>query len=237
MHPDELLEAVRREAGALAAAAVELEAPVPACPGWDIRQLLNHMGRVQRWVTTIVANPSQERPPFPPRPPVIDVAWFTEGAEELVGALDAAGPEAPAWTFFGPGQARFWFRRQAVETALHRWDAEGALGEPQPLDTELAVTGVDEALDVLLAGRPADLGGSVHFHATDSPHGEWTVRRAPDGTGLLVGHGHDKGDVALRGSAGDLLLWLWGRQVPAGRLEVFGDEAVLGRWSQSLKIG
>ena len=39
---------------------------------------------------------------------------------------------------------------------------------------------------------------------------------------------HAKGDVAARGSASDLLLFLWGR-VPADALEVFGDAACSAR--------
>ena len=40
---------------------------------------------------------------------------------------------------------------------------------------------------------------------------------------------HAKGDVAARGTASDLLLFLWGR-VPATALEVFGDAELLDRF-------
>jgi hypothetical protein len=142
------------------------------------------------------------------------------------------------WTFPGGGETvRFWFRRQAEETAVHRWDAQlAATAAPEPIDVEVAVAGVDELLDVFLASRRVDLGGSVHFHATDSPHGEWIVRNADDGS-VLVGHGHEKGDVALRATASDLLLWLWGRPVAESALEVFGDEAVLDRWRAGFSMG
>lgn len=238
MHPDELLEAIRTEAAALAAVAESaIDRPVPACPGWDVRQLVNHLGRVHRWVTGMVRARSAEAGAFPPRPEVVDVPWFLEGATELVAALEAAGPDVPMWTMAGgDGTSRFWIRRQAVETAVHRWDAEHAAGAPTPIETELALAGADEAIDVFLAPRNGELGGSVHLHTTDSGHGEWIIRDDPDG-GLMIGHGHEKGDVALRATASDLLLWLWGRDVPADRLEIFGDATILDRWRANLALG
>ncbi len=238
MDPDELLEALRREGTALAAAAARggLAAPVPSCPGWDVGRVVEHLGRVHRRVTAMVRGRSQERVELPPRPPVVDREWFEEGLTELAAALEEAGPDAPVWTFpGGSGTARFWFRRQALETALHRWDVEASFGAPSPVETELALAGIDEVLDVLLASRRPDLGGSVHLHATDSPHGEWIVREGDDA--LLVGHGHERADVALRATAGELLLWLWGRDVPEARLEIFGDRSILERWSAQMKIG
>ena len=39
---------------------------------------------------------------------------------------------------------------------------------------------------------------------------------------ITVERAHVKGDVAVRGAAGDLLLWLWGRR-PLDDLDVIGD--------------
>ncbi len=238
MHPDDLLAALRSEGAALSTAVgASWDAAVPSCPGWDVRQLVNHLGRVHRWATTIVRMRSAESPPFPPRPEVVDLQWFDEGVTELAAALEEAGPDVALWTFPGGGNtSRFWFRRQAVETALHRVDAQRATGEADPIDVELALAGIDEMLDVYLLPRRGELAGSVHFHTTDSRHGEWIVQDDPDGSGLLVGHGHEKGDVALRATASDLLLWLWGREVPGDRLEVFGDAQILERWRKNLSL-
>lgn len=238
MHPDELVEALRREAAAFAGAtAGAMDTPVPACPGWDVRQVVNHLGRVHRWVTGMVRTRATARAEFPPRPPVVDTEWFVEGATELASALEEAGPDVPMWTMAAGGTSRFWFRREAVETAVHRVDVQQATGPADAVETELALAGIDEALDVFLSPRAGGLGGSVHLHTTDSRHGEWIVRDDPGGSGLLVGHGHEKGDVALRGTAGDLLLWLWGRDIPGDRLEPFGDEAILDRWRANLSLG
>ena len=234
MHPDELLDAIRTEGAAVARVLGQEGATgrnVPSCPDWDVEKLVNHLGRVHRWVTAMVRTKSAERLDFPPRPERVDAQWFEEGLTELTAALEEAGPDVAMWTFpGGGGTSRFWFRRQAEETAVHRWDAQLALGAPQPIETELAVTGVDELLDVFFSTRPAaELGGSVKFEATDSRHGEWLVSADGDG-GLLIGHGPERGDVTLRATASDLLLWLWGRPVPEPGLEVVGDEALLDRW-------
>jgi uncharacterized protein (TIGR03083 family) len=233
MHPDEFLETIRTEGATIATllddpAAATTE--VPSCPGWDGAKLVGHLGRVHRWVTAMVRAKSPERLDFPPRPERVDRPWFEEGVAELVAALEETGPDAPMFTFpHGGGTSRFWFRRQAEETAVHRWDLQHALGRPAPIDAEVALAGVDELLDVLFAGRAVDLGGAVHFQATDSPHGDWVVIRTEDGT-ILVGHGHERGDVSLRATASDLLLWLWGRPLPESGLEVVGDEALLDQW-------
>ena len=240
MLPEDYLAVIRSEAAAVADVLDQARtAEVPSCPGWDVDKLVNHLGRVHRWVTAMVRSKATERLDFPPRPEVVDRQWFEEGVAELTAALEEAGPDTKLWTFpNGGGTSRFWFRRQAEETAVHRWDAQNGAtpGKAAPIDTETALAGVDELLDVFLHGRKADLGGSVHFHATDSPHGEWIVRLDADGA-LEVGHGHEKGDVALRATASDLLLWLWGRPVDEGGLEVFGDEGLLDQWRAGFGMG
>jgi hypothetical protein len=68
-------------------------------------------------------------------------------------------------------------------------------------------------------------GELVHLHATDAD-GEWLLELRADRVG--VRRGHAKGAAAARGTASDVLLFLWGR-VPADRLETFGDPALLTR--------
>ena len=47
---------------------------------------------------------------------------------------------------------RFWIRRMAQETVIHRVDAELALGEPfAPIPDDLALDGIDEVLERFLA--------------------------------------------------------------------------------------
>ena len=73
---------------------------------------------------------------------------------------------------------------------------------------------------------------TVHLHCTDA-EGEWLVANR-DGE-VTVTQEHAKGDVAARGTASDLLLFLWGR-VPADALEVFGDADLLARFLQAIRV-
>jgi predicted lipid carrier protein YhbT len=91
---------------------------------------------------------------------------------------------------------------------------------------------IDEFLAVSLPyGRrnAARLKGTVHLHCTDG-EGEWFIDT--DGT---VERKHQKADVALRGSASDLLLALQGR-VDIDDLEVFGDAAIVRELIESLDL-
>ena len=75
--------------------------------------------------------------------------------------------------------------------------------------------------------------GTIHLHATDID-GEWLVTLGPGG--ISHEHGHAKGDVALRGTASDLLLWCWNRVPVDDRFEVFGDATLLEAWRTAVVI-
>jgi uncharacterized protein (TIGR03083 family) len=234
------LSCLRADAAALLAAADRgLDAEVPSCPGWRVERLVGHVGRVYRstagWVTSGEAPTDVERPPAGPA--VRD--WTAQGLDELVAALASDSRAGTVGTWAGEQPAAFWPRRMAIETALHRWDAEVAHGVAQPIDAALAVDGVDEVLDVLLPVRAPDTmtggGETLHLHATDID-GEWLVTLTAGRP--LVERTHAKGDVAVRGPASDLLLLLWNRSDEAGRqrLQVFGDAGLLDRWAASVRL-
>jgi len=229
------LRAVRNDGEALAAAARRgLDPPVPACGGWTVADLVLHTGMVHRHKLEIVRGRLVE-PPSPWPPPAPEPAellgWYEQGLQELLTVLKDADPETRVWTFHRPDQTvGFWPRRMAHETAVHRVDAESAHGQAAPVPAELAADGVGEVLEVFLApfleGEPVGgRGESVHLHATDT-EGEWQLRLLP--AGVQVERGHAKGDAAARGTASDLLLFLWGR-AGADRLERFGDPTLLPR--------
>ena len=236
------LGALAREMAAFESAARRgpLAAHVDACPEWTAGDLVAHLGEVHRWA----AHHVRDRPdrmewgwadPWegPAHDPGI-ADWYREGADVLLATLRDADPAATVPTFLGPGTAAFWARRQAQETLVHRWDIETACGgAPAPLDGELAADGVDEFLTVFAPRRRrqserAGGGESVHVHRTDGD-GEWIVRFAAgstDAAGVVVERTHAKGDVAVRGDAEDLLLWLWMRR-DTSPLDIVGDPSVL----------
>jgi len=220
----------------------DLTRPVPSCPEWTIRQLITHVGRAHRWATAIVATRSAEPIPFReipdgklPADAREHAGWLRSGAAAVIDAVSAAG-DGQVWTHLGPGPAGYWARRMAHETAVHRADAQIALGQRPQIGPVIAADGIGEWLGFLAApgegeDRPSlgALHGKVlHLHVTDEgvAGGEWMIRPGPDG--VMVEPGHGKGDVAVRGPASDLLLVLM-RRLPASdpAVQVLGDAAVL----------
>jgi uncharacterized protein (TIGR03083 family) len=245
--PADALASISRDAADLRmAAAAALEAAVPSCPGWDVSDLVWHTGEVHRFWTAVVRHGITEVSQIdalyaePERPPADELlGWFDEGAADLLVALSTADLAAPVWTWTGPRTAGWVLRRMMHETAVHRWDAESAVGSPTPIDTAVALDGIDEFLDLMYPHRLPDaapVGGSVHLHTTDESevHGEWLVVEGPDGD--IVTREHAKGSCALRGAASDLLLVLW-RRLPLSAADVVGDAAVAERFVGRARLG
>ena len=231
------LGAIWRDGLALADAAERagLAAPVASCPEWTVADLVWHTGEVHTFFRMCVAerwsDPSLYEEPERPLGDLL-VPWYREGVQHLVETLSSTAPDEPVWSWAPRGGTAAWVvRRMAQETAVHRWDAEAAAGDPPPIDRELAVDGVDEFFehfsDTAAAGAEA-VGGTVHLHATDGD-GEWLVTEPTVGGRLEVTKEHAKGDAAVRGTASDLVLLLWRRIPLDDRFEVFGDADVAGR--------
>ena len=225
----------------------DLASPVPSCPDWTLRQLATHVGRAHRWAAAIASTRSAEFIPFRqvpdgkfPDDPAEQAPWLRAGAARVIEAVREAGSD-PVWAFGGQRPASFWGRRMAHETAVHRADAELAVGREPRFEPYLAADAIDEYLDFLSGPAPGDpdprlgalpVGAVMHVHATDEGldgAGEWLVRRT--GSAVKVDHGHGRGDVALRGPAGRLLLVLVRRIPPDDPgVQVLGDESVLTGW-------
>ena len=179
------------------------------------------------------------------RPPAAEHrgGWLAERHQAVVAALEGADLDVPVWTWVGLRPTRFWARRMAQETAIHRWDLQSAHGAAEPIQALLAVDGVDEVLDLFLPARQTARPGRepwrfdgdgerLHLHATDAP-GEWLLRFA--GGGVEVSREHVKAEAALRGPASELLLALYGRVEPGPEL-LLGDPAVLRLWTGTAHI-
>lgn len=209
------------------------EAQVTACPGWTNRDLAKHVGVVYASIIAQLqaGDPENRAPSNAPRAPESgDITpWLHDRHQDVLAALRATTPDAPAWTWIPEKTAAFFYRRMAQETAVHRWDAQQAAGTLAPINSELATDGINEVIAVFMQNSPRGPvdypAGSLHLHRTDGD-GEWMLT-ATDGV-LTVTHEHAKGDAAARGSAQDLLLYLWGR----GRegLDCHGDDALIDAW-------
>ncbi|HLU45530.1 MAG TPA: maleylpyruvate isomerase family mycothiol-dependent enzyme [Natronosporangium sp.] len=227
-------EAVLSESG--------LAVAVPSCPGWTMQDLVHHLAGIYLWVRSHVSRGVTSRPESDPRETLEElptgaaaIQWWADEHARLLTLLEALDPQMPAWNWApAPKQAWFWQRRMAHETAVHRWDAQMALGKAEPIPTKLAADGVSEVLDSWLpAGRrkgPLDRSGLIRLVATDLEQ-EWLVRLRGAGIALLdtgAWHNHEEHDPRAigRGSASDLLLALYGR-VPFEVLEISGDAELL----------
>ncbi len=215
-----------------------LRRSVPNCPDWDLEALIEHCAGVWTFAGgSIAAGEPMDRSAIArPEGPVS--RWHAEALGSLIEVLQDRPADSPAWTWDPEHQSMsFWRRRLAQEATMHRWDAETALGTaPTPIESELAVDGIDELFDVYVRLRKptafAGNGETVHLHATDA-HGEWVITRIPNG--VTVERTHAKSDVAARGSAHDLLLFVWGR-IGHDRLETFGDTALLDDWQRLVRF-
>jgi uncharacterized protein (TIGR03083 family) len=238
----------------------DLTVPVPSCPGWNVGQLLRHLGGAQRWaeeaVRTRPADPLPEDAfdfrdlaPYAEEDPAVVGPWLTEGAARLADALLAAGPGAELWTPVPGGTTDFYARRFTHETVMHRADATLALGAEYTLDQEVALDALDEwmalgALPMHFEIDPSTRellapGRTLHLHATDTAPeaaAEWVVDLT--GNAIAWRRAHEKAAVAVSAPLTDLLLLVYRRRpVDAEGIEVIGDAGLLDFWLEKVAFG
>lgn len=236
---DTARDTIAAAGAALTAAGRDMpDAPVPWCPEWTVSSVVAHIGCVHDWVTRMVTTGAADRVDFPSAPELAGAEladWADERRGMLLDALSDADPDRPMWAFGLQVPTRFWSRRQAHETSVHAVDATAAAGESWTISGDVADDGLAEFLTLFLPfqwARRAPTWGdgrSVHFHRTDG-EGErlMTISAEPE-----VRAAHEKGDLAVRGSAHDLLLWALNR--PAS-VELFGDEQLAADWSAHVRF-
>jgi uncharacterized protein (TIGR03083 family) len=252
------LDALDRDGALLAdaAQAAGLDAPVPGCPGWQVRDLVRHQAYVHDWAARHVRERSPE---------LIDdglaesdilgrgpdgadlIAAYRAGHAALVATLRAADPNVECATFMpAPSPLAFWARRQAHETAVHRYDAQSAAagGPPAPaaaFDPAFAADGVDELIMDFAPRRryrprDGDDGGtrSLAVRARDAD-GRWHVRLADSGS--AVSRDDRAAECTLEGPAAGLYAFLWNRADAArAGLAITGRPDVLARWNTSVRV-
>ncbi|WP_175409636.1 maleylpyruvate isomerase family mycothiol-dependent enzyme [Streptomyces sp. TRM64462] len=237
-----------REGQLLADAAEQAgpDAEVPTCPDWRVRDLLRHTGMVHRWATGFVAEGHTAYRPGGGEPDLDGDAlidWYREGHGLLVTALSEAPEGLECWAFLpAPSPLAFWARRQVHETAVHRVDAESALGlvaGRSPVGPALAADGVDELLRGFHGREKSrvrtDRPGVLRVRASDTGD-VWTVRLSTDAPHTTRA---DDGpaDCELSGPAEALYLTLWNR-LPAGSpaVSLSGDERLARLWRETSAV-
>jgi uncharacterized protein (TIGR03083 family) len=254
MEASEHILALQREGDQLAAVAGQagLHASVPSCPGWQVRDLLRHLGYVHRWAASYLTEERQdaadelsEAEQLAAGPDDDElIAWYRAGHAGIVAALRNADPGISCWSFLpAPSPLAFWARRQAHETAIHRADTQLAAGQRPSFDAQLAADGIDELLIGFFGRAGSDAGSTplgVLVRAVDTGH-EWHVTLTADGT-KVIGAGRGPGEMAsarctLTGPASALYLTLWNRSDPdVAGVMVEGDRAVLRAWPEKMTV-
>lgn len=243
MKTAEFIEILDREGRLLASAAERAgtDAKVPTCPDWQVRDLLRHTGAVHRWATAFVA---EEHTSFRPvgTEPTLDgeelLTWFRTGHRRLVDTLGSATPDVRCWHFLpAPSPLTFWARRQAHETAVHRFDAEAARGgAPTETGRDFAADGIDELLRGFHARTKSQVRSSeprvLRVRATDTDGAVWTVRLTEEPPAAEYGDAGDA-DCEVSGPAARLYSALWNR-LPFPH--VTGDSSVAELWREKSAV-
>jgi uncharacterized protein (TIGR03083 family) len=236
-------------------AASDNSARVPGCPAWNLRDLVLHLGRVQRfWSVVVAAGPADRPPPLEavpePEPTGDLLEWSAGSTRLLLAALGDAGPDAPSWTWWptsgAPQTVAAVARHQVEEAGVHAYDAQDAIGKPEPVPAAVAVDGVAEFLQVTFGAEGPWLHppARVAFTADEGP--SWVLdlseagaaldpaRPGPaadaPGSGAALHSPGARGGVAatVRGPASDILLALYSR-IPLSRLQIDGDAGLIDR--------
>lgn len=240
---DAHVQAIHAHGAALADAAERagLDAKVPTCPDWVVRDLVGHQGQVHRWAATYVSTGRTDTDLGLEDVPADDalLTWYRDGHAGLVDAITKAPADLECWSFLpAPSPLAFWARRQAHETTIHRADAESAAGKQLDVDPALAVDGIDELLlgfysrvrGRLVTDSPLTLGLRVTDAGADDA---WTVVIGPDGREIT--RGSATGNCVVTGRASDVYQFLWNRRDRSG-LQLEGDAAVLDLWQEKARI-
>lgn len=228
-----------------------LDVPIAACPGWDMRDLVTHVGLVHLWAATNIVFPSDSWlsvddfgdlqrywPEYASERPGDDrlVAWYRSTLANLVEVIEATPSDHQCLTFVpAPSPLHMWARRQASEIAVHRYDAEAARGVATHFEPAFAA----DMLDELMVGFAPRMRAShlddervLHVVSTDTAD-EYLVTL--DASGLSIQRESGEADLRVSGSIADLYVLLWNR--PAGPTVVTdGDAGVLDDWARSCRI-
>lgn len=214
------------------AAAAAPAAAVPSCPGWTAGDLLEHVTYVYRHKIACMRDGAAPDP-WPPEGVAIDDRpyAFRTALADLLAELVRRDPDERRYTWWPADQTNgFWYRRMALETAIHRVDAELANAAVTAIPDPLALDGIDEMLCIMLAGEDWRAVRTEHpIDATlDIAAGDrsWSVRAT--GERVLVARQRSTADTTISGTPHDVFVWLWGRG-PVDPLRVCGDPAHAAR--------
>ena len=238
---------------AAAAGNGDLDVGIAACEGWDMRSLVRHLGLIHLWAAGNVAFPTDDWLDADDIPdlgrywPDLGsswpddsdlVPWYRRTKANLVRVLESAPADHQCFSFLpAPTPVTMWSRRQASETAIHRFDAEHARGIPSHFESNFAADMLDELVSGF-APRPStneievDTDRVLHLHADDVDE-HWSLTIGPNGIHTSRHGGH--ADLIVTGTAADLYLLMWNR-TDESTLQLAGDAELMELWRQACRV-
>ena len=165
---------------------------VPQYPTWTLLDLVTHTASIHARTIAICTSLPQDRIPAPDLPPGREpLEWYAETLAGLLAAFEHTDPETAVWFFTADRTIGAWERRMLIETGIHRWDAQQAHEDPDPLLPVVAESGLDEFGDMWLP-RLGDLP-ALHVTATDIGR-SWTFGTGTAGSPITA----SASDIYLR---------------------------------------
>ncbi|HEX6453990.1 MAG TPA: maleylpyruvate isomerase family mycothiol-dependent enzyme [Trebonia sp.] len=238
-----------------AAASAGLTEEVPACPGWRVRDLVRHQAFVHAWAARHVTErrarvieDATEDGILGGGPPDGELlAAYREGHAALTRTLRDADPDVRCATFLpAPSPLAFWARRQAHETAIHRFDAQSTRRGDAPVprdafDPGFAADGIDELVRGFAARQKTDgaLGELLVRSADTEDAWRFTWRSEGSVRTRRYRAGEETGpaDCVLAGPASGVYLFLWNRCAAADAdITIAGDQGILRTWSRRVRV-
>ncbi|MEQ8719412.1 MAG: maleylpyruvate isomerase family mycothiol-dependent enzyme [Acidimicrobiales bacterium] len=228
-----------------------LDVDIATCEGWDMRELVRHVGLIHLWAAANVAFPAdrwlrvRDLPDLAGHWPDLAtawpddanlVSWYRDTHANLIGVLEAAPTDHRCYTFLpAPSPVSMWARRQASEIAIHRFDAEVSRGVPSHFAPAFAADMLDELLSGFATRHmklPVEREVLLHVHALDVDE-HWHL--TADAEGIATARSGGDADLTVTAPAADLYLLMWNRGTGAG-VDLSGDAEVMDLWRDNCHV-
>lgn len=220
---------VRADGERMAAVAERgLDPPVPSCPGWTVRDAVEHTAEVFLHKVACMRDKVLPDPWPPERGDEPTVPYLRRALDQLLTELTSRDEHEFAETWWWDERTvGFWGRRMAHEAAIHRVDVELAYDDVTPIDEELALDGVDEVLRRFLAGDWSDEPADDRETVVELQSSGTTWRVVMEPKAVVAQVYLDRWprlpkDAMISGDPLPMYVWLWGRG-PRDSLTVDGD--------------
>jgi uncharacterized protein (TIGR03083 family) len=225
------------------------------CPDWRARDVITHLGMMERVMTGWLPGSVEEVPPLDRIEPhseqvaALDDAALTDRIGEIfadrradLGALKPADLDRPSWTPVGPKTYGRFLDIRIFDFWVHERDITTPLGWPTDdggSRAEIALAEVEGSLGYIV-GKKIGLpdGKSIVFHLTGPITRDLSVQ--VDGRARQVDHIHNP-DIELTADALTFIQLACGRidpqaQIDAGKVTWTGDNDLGDRAAKNLRF-